>query len=876
MIKRFFTVRVFPLIILALKPILFGLIFLFLVNIIGAYFGFFRSPFISMSAFDALPGSSAIILEIKSMEDYSNYFKKDNNSESFNQIEPLNEWRVELIMIDSLLSISQLTKKINQKSKIVSALIINGNDDHSWVHIVEFKSKLNIQKIASKSSLKIINKSEFLGTKIYECQHPKFGNWSISQKNGLIIFSKQTSTVDAVISTIKNPKKTLNKKYGLYKLSGDKYDIKFYLNFDMLQFIAADSDIENKSTALNLFNWLGTTVNFEDNRVILGGTLQQKKDNRFINWLANQKQRSSINISKFIPSNFTLFTFYNFYQYSAYYKRLDTDFKHQDFENYILPWLADEAATLVVDQIPSEPNSNTILILKSKDIEKTKKLLKNQTKLELLNRKIKSRKIYTLKSSSLLKPILADLNLNYKELNYFIIENYIFFSNNEFELKLYLDKINQGNIILKSTIYNPYLAQLSKTNSIYLLANASKFSPLLNYHFSDNTKQSGFDFLKTYSHFGIQLDGKGDKGFAFTATFEINQTKIKENINLVLNKTFDKELIANIKPFNFESEKSYALQDIDFNLYFIKANGNLLFEKQLDSKLFSDIQQIDYYSNGEEYFLFNTENSIYICDQNGETIKEIKLVSKASTGLRFIVYDGELRFYVPCQNSKVYGYDKNGKPLAGWNPNDKIGIIEFPLTYVEDDQKGYLISFNKTGKITVSDRTGKRIIMKDLDGNFSSNLTYDKTNKELLVFNENGSLFILNLKGNQQKLTFKKSKKKMVGGFVNYSGDETLEFVRIEDSRIKVFDKKDKFKTPIKEVHLDETIDKIIDGKSLNFKGIVALSNQKNRLLVFDNQLNLIKKVNLPKSKNLFFDLDESASRIIQIEGKSLSIFSLD
>jgi hypothetical protein len=187
-----------------------------------------------------------------------------------------------------------------------------------------------------------------------------------------------------------------------------------------------------------------------------------------------------------------------------------------------------------------------------------------------------------------------------------------------------------------------------------------------------------------------------------------------------------------------------------------------------------------------------------------------------------------------------------------------------------------LISFNKTGKITVSDRTGKRIIMKDLDGNFSSNLTYDKTNKELLVLNENGSLFILNLKGNQQKLTFKKSKKKMVGGFVNYSGDETLEFVRIEDSRIKVFDKKDKFKTPIKEVHLDETIDKIIDGKSLNFKGIVALSNQKNRLLVFDNQLNLIKKVNLPKSKNLFFDLDESISRIIQIEGKSLSIFSLD
>jgi hypothetical protein len=880
MIKRFFTVRIFPLLSLSLKPILLGAVLLFLFSLIGAYFGLFRSPFISMNAFEALPNSSAIILEIKSLEDHSTYLKKYNYTKDIIQIAPIKTWSEEMNIIDSLLTKSSSLNKIKSKSKIVSALTINGKEDNSWVHIFESNSTINIQKVVKQLSLKIINQSELLGSTIYECHHPRFGTWSISKKNGLIIFSKQTSTVDAVISTIKNSNKTIKYKYGLYRLSGDKYNIKFYLNFDMLQvLISAYSDFEIKKSYLGLFNWLGATINFEENKIIFGGTVQQKKENRFINWMANQSQQSPINISKYIPANFTLFTFYNINQYSNYYKRLSIDNKNQDFEKYVLPWLADEAATLVIDQIPAESYSNVILILKSKDIEKSKKLLKSQTKLDLMNRKIKSNKVYSLKSSEFLRPISTDLNLSFNELNYVIIDNYFFFSNSKEELNLFLDNIKKGNTILKSKNYSPFLAQLSKTNSIYILSNANKFAPLLKYYFSNSKEKNtdlNFDFLKTCSLFGIQLDGKGNCGFAMTATIEINNTTIKENINLVLNKTFDKELITNLKTVKTESEKIYAVQDIDYKLYLIKTNGNIILEKKLDSQLFSEIQIIDYYSNGEKYFLFNTENSIYVCDQNGETVKEIKLVSKASTGLSFIVYDGELRFYVPCQNSKVYGYDKNGKPLAGWNPNDKIGLVEFPLTYMEVNQKGYLISFNKTGKITISDRTAKKIISKDLDGNFTNNICIEKTNNELQVFNESGALFIINLKGKLQKITFKKSKKKLGSGFVNYSGDESMEYIRTEDSILSIYEIKNKVKKVLKQVQLGENIDKILENNSKNHREIAALSLKNYRLFVLDNQLNTIKKVILPKSKNLFYDLDQSNVRILQIEGKSLQIFSLD
>jgi hypothetical protein len=91
----------------------------------------------------------------------------------------------------------------------------------------------------------------------------------------------------------------------------------------------------------------------------------------------------------------------------------------------------------------------------------------------------------------------------------------------------------------------------------------------------------------------------------------------------------------------------------------------------LDGPVLSEIFQIDYLANGKLQYLFSTKNKLYIMDRNGVNLENFPVTfpSPATNGVNVLDYDNNriYRYFVACEDKKVYAYDKEGKLMPGWN-----------------------------------------------------------------------------------------------------------------------------------------------------------------------------------------------------------------
>lgn len=150
-------------------------------------------------------------------------------------------------------------------------------------------------------------------------------------------------------------------------------------------------------------------------------------------------------------------------------------------------------------------------------------------------------------------------------------------------------------------------------------------------------------------------------------------------------------------------EKELLVLDKSNKLYLISRNGKVLWNRQFEKPVLGQIQQIDFYNNGNLYFLFNTANRIYLLDRTGQDVQNypIKLSSAAARGLLSVDFEGnkEYTYFVPCGNNNIYGYEQSGKPVPGWNPRQYLSLMAFDLQYFTYLNKQYLLTANTNGNI---------------------------------------------------------------------------------------------------------------------------------------------------------------------------------
>lgn len=302
-----------------------------------------------------------------------------------------------------------------------------------------------------------------------------------------------------------------------------------------------------------------------------------------------------------------------------------------------------------------------------------------------------------------------------------------------------------------------------------------------------------------------------DKDIFFNTLFVSFDQKAKEEAKT----TWQSNVGSNItsKPLivvnhNDPANREIIMQDSQNKLHQVTKEGRTRWSIAIPESILGEIHQIDYYQNGRLQYLFNTKSKLYLIDRNGENVAHFPVAfrSPATNGVNIFDYDNNrnYRYFVACENKKVYAYDNNGKIIAGWKFGQTDHPVNTPVQHFRVENKDYIV-FKDKSRIYIQDRRGKtRVETSARFENSKNPLVLNLNGKpKIVATDKTGKVFYLYFDG---KFAEKKTAKFSEDHFFtvdDLNGNSVPDFVFIDKNELKVMDENgknlfsEKFKNPI-------------------------------------------------------------------------------
>lgn len=799
-ISKFYSQYINPKLQIHKKKILILSIFLILFLWIGSSFGFFRLPWVQVQALEAVPENTSIILELKDYENCKLTLEETTYFDAFQQANIVGKWMRGLAQLDSICQTTNSYPNLLQQAHIVSGLQLTSANDFDWLFVLDdynysFKLKTFLEELPSNQIIKTNYRSE----SIYSIRFKESEGFALAYYGGLILASPSTLLVEAAIEQLDNIRTNVlrNKDFlQIDDLASDNSDLRVYFNFQALPLLATMVTPPNPKdiNALSqIATWSGLDARFQTNNFVLSGHTYPKSDNPFWTALAKQDPAPKSTIAKILSDNIATLVYIGVADFQSFYKEAKPeDSPTNDFETYILPWIADEVAYFITEPTSKDFQADKFVAIKSKSIEFTKVVLAQYAEKfgELSQHNYQNYTIHQIAANDLMQPIFGTIFNPIQNPYYVIVNEYVIFCNSLAVLQLWIEKYNFEKTLDKAKAYEAFVHQLEDHSQLYVYINPKKSGQLYKSYLRPELKDyidPYYNEFKNINPIGIQFTAfQGHFLTTISAAYQQKSSKVSK-INVVWRSELKSN--ASIPPkasFNpLTKQYEIFVQDQENNIYLINRSGDLLWEKKLPSKIVSPIYPVDFYNNGQSQLAFSTQTAIYIVDRMGNILKDIQLIAPSSSGVFVVDYGMGPRLFAPCNNGNIYGFDKNGKPLTGWNPQKNAGLISFPMHFFKTKEKDYISMMNKNGLLHVFKRDGKKHF-KTID--FKSNINdfdYDISIDRIAAGGSNGKIYISNLKGKTFSLRAEAGMTKDVQfAYANVIGDYRKDYIRLSQNKL--------------------------------------------------------------------------------------------
>lgn len=192
------------------------------------------------------------------------------------------------------------------------------------------------------------------------------------------------------------------------------------------------------------------------------------------------------------------------------------------------------------------------------------------------------------------------------------------------------------------------------------------------------------------------------------------------------------------------------LETDEQHLIALDLEGNVQWDKKLESSLVGPVTPVVRPELGQTLVYFSTEKAIHAMQSDGQEAPGFPLaLSKATTS--GLCVGGREQFLFYCSDDgRLYGMDRNGQPLSGWNPGPKLGTVKQALSYFQSATEDYLLALTEEGQFHVLDRaTQAHFPIKTLKGPFSSppQWQWDQLSQRIVVADGKGKAQVFTEKG---------------------------------------------------------------------------------------------------------------------------------
>ena len=302
------------------------------------------------------------------------------------------------------------------------------------------------------------------------------------------------------------------------------------------------------------------------------------------------------------------------------------------------------------------------------------------------------------------------------------------------------------------------------------------------------------------------------------------------------------------------------IQDSENTIYLINENGQIEWTKKINDRVIDEVKQIDSYKNGRLQYVFATQNSLHMIDRKGRDVGKfpLKFNDQITKPVSVFDYDNNKNYrLLITQNDELFMFDSKGNRVRGFDYNKKSKIITKPEHFRISNKD--IIVFKTSDDLKILNRRGKVRIKINEDHNYSKDEIF-KYQNSLLTTTVNNKIIKIDMNGNSKEA----SSMSFDGKYVSDAKTiYTLQKNILSNSKKNI---------------------EIQFGKYENFSAISDKKNtliniydsQNNKLYLFDNEINTVKGFPILADANASFILENNKIEFSVIsDSKKIKYFLL-
>ncbi|WP_163325653.1 PQQ-binding-like beta-propeller repeat protein [Draconibacterium mangrovi] len=672
---------------------------------------------------------------------------------------------------------------------------------------------------------------------------------SFSVAGNLVIISPEVILVEKCIRQLNAPGITDNRYFNLVNRTvANQSEVAWYINHrrfpelwaNFLNSTTKKQENEFGETAsINLkrdvlkikdyASWSELDLSFHDNRLTLNGiTAADDSLNHFLSVLQGQ-EAISCNADRLLPKSTSFYVGFSFSDRDLFFNNLENYFVHSnayyDREEKIkmieqnfrtdsrekLRSLVKDRVLAAITSVPTEAEMGSLFILNGQSRKESQELLEG-----MLTNYAKRKDI---EFESLASTFVSSDEKNYRiyEFPYPTLpgiwlggafdfvrarfaafrDDQLVFANSKKGLEKYLDDMDSGETLRTDADYETISRASENKANLNIYGNINNLYALRRDLFNSEINKGLEKNEEIFRKFNaISWQVVCENNIYFNSLNLGYQQKPKKDVRakwqcrLGAEVALKPQLVIN---HTNKANKEVIVQDVNNQLHLIDAEGKIIWSAPVSGKILGKVHQVDYYNNGKLQYLFNTNEKIYLIDRNGTSVANFPIVLKspATNGVNVFDYNNnnQYRYFVACNDKKVYAYSHDGTILNGWIFDKTSGTVTAPIQFFRVSNKDYIV-FSDENQVYIQDRRGETRVNSTAKFAPSANEIVLNTQgvPKMVVTSRDGDVFYLFFDGKfAQKKTGKFS---MDHQFEvdDINGDGKPEFVFIDEDGLFVFD----------------------------------------------------------------------------------------
>jgi len=296
------------------------------------------------------------------------------------------------------------------------------------------------------------------------------------------------------------------------------------------------------------------------------------------------------------------------------------------------------------------------------------------------------------------------------------MDNYMVFAGSLRSMEKFAHSHVLGTDLDHDSSFGDFIDRLSKSYNIFAYGHVEK----------------GYFLYKEFLASGYKKDFDANghilsKYQAFACQYASSQNMLYSNVYLYFNPEEDEkprtvwesrlDSAMQFKPKLVETHvskgKEIFIQDLGNTVYMINKAGRILWKQPIKEPINSQIFHVDFYKNGKIQYAFSTKNYFYVIDRIGNFVENfpMRLKSPSTAGMTVLDYGSKknYRFIVPCEDHRVYLYNKEGNVIDGWQFGKTDTDVASPIEHFDVDGKDYILFADKYMAYVLNRRGEQRL-----------------------------------------------------------------------------------------------------------------------------------------------------------------------